>query len=216
MKKCWIGLLALTLLGTGCRTVETVGGNKKKCFTDSCVQEVQQQVAEAQDRIKQKEVAREEQERQEREAKLAEEIRQDPWKAYTIEQVKELASKNKFALVYIQRRENGLLAVSGIDLASLQSSANIYGWPMITARIDWNPVRDKMTPHTAMFGQTTYKALCQHGVLIDPAGRQTDMTALLRLKEQINATDDKFYPDTIRMWKIMCSFGSVIPAPFLL
>lgn len=199
MNKYWIGLLALTFLGAGCKTIDTRSKEQK-------LQEFEQ----AYERRSREEAAYKEQSRQEAElkrqeqdAKYAQALAENPWKAHSYDQVQQMAKANQVALFLIIRKQDGLLEVSGIDVANLEYGINAYGLPLVKGRLMESPDRKRSV--AAYYA--TYTAICKTGVLIDPANR------VLAVKDYLPYAKETYEP---AIWQILCSNGTAFPTPIIL
>lgn len=208
MNKQWIGLVVATLLSTGCapKVVQTPGG-PVECYSKKCATEATTW-ARQHDREVAK-VAREEKKRQDDAAKKAEDIRQNPWKTYSFEQVKKVAKDNGIKLLSISRGEDGLLMVEGLDLYSVQMGTNPYGRPITKADYVWQPIRDDKL--YAGFGggiRPTYSALCQDGLVIDSGGVSHNVRSYALALPNQNLT--QFLP--VKIYLILCGIGNPEPS----
>lgn len=200
MTKHWIGIVVSALLTSGCapKVIETPGG-AVECYSKKCVNEANAWTRQHNRQVEKE--AKEERKRIQAEADRAAAIAKDPWRAYSVTQVKQLAKENRIAL-YTMQKHNGLLYVQGIDLDSLKRGVNLRGQPMVTGAIVEQPIRDPQ-----VFSQSvgaTWIAECRTGRLIDPMGGITDVNELLYILAANNASE--MAPSKI--WRVLCSFGT--------
>ena len=207
MKKRWIGLVVSALLSAGCapQVIETPGG-AVECYSKKCINEAQNWAAQHNRQVEKEE--REERERQEDAAKRAANIKQNPWKTYSFEQVKQVAQEYGIKLLSISREEDGLLMVEGLDMHSLQTGTNPYGRPITTAAYVWQPIRNAALADGVGGGvRPTYAALCQDGVLIDFSGQSHNVRAYSLAMPNQKITD--FLP--VKIYLILCGIGNPEP-----
>ena len=202
MKKCWIGLVVSALVSAGCapQVIETPGG-AVECYSKKCINEAQNWAARHRRDVADAE--KQEQERQKKEAEAARDLTDNPWKTQSYEQVQQLAKANQVALFLIIRKQDGLLEVSGIDVANLEYGINAYGLPLVKGRLMESPDRKRSV--AAYFA--TYTAICKTGILIDPANR------VLPIKDYLPYAQETFEP---AIWQILCSNGTAFPTPTIL
>jgi hypothetical protein len=202
MNKQLIGLVIATLFSAGCATkvIQTPGG-PVECYSKKCAAEATtwarqhaQQVAKAE---------KMERKRQEQEAERAQDLAENPWKLQSYEQVQQTAKSNKVALFLIIRGQDGLLSVSGIDVANLEYGINVYGLPIVKGRLIESP--DRKQSVAAYFA--TYTAVCKTGILVTPGNRA------IPIAEYLPYAKDTFEP---AVWQILCSNGTVFPNPVIL
>lgn len=203
MQRYWIGLLALALaqalLATGCKTIDTRSQEQKlQEFEQAYKRRSREESA-----YKEQKRLEDERKRQEQASKVSKAIEADPWKAQSYERVRELAKSNQVALFLIIRNRDGLLSVSGIDVANLEYGINAYGLPLVKGRLIESPDRKRSV--AAYFA--TFTAICKTGILIDPANQ------VYAVKNHLHYARESYVP---AIWQILCSNGTAFPAPVIL
>jgi len=202
MNKRWIGIVVGALLSAGCapQVIETPGG-AVECYSKKCVNDAKSWAA--RHRRDLAEVDKQERERQKQEAEKAQDLAANPWKTQSYDQVQQMAKANQVALFLIIRKQDGLLEVSGIDVANLEYGINAYGLPLVKGRLMESPDRKRSV--AAYYA--TYTAICKTGVLIDPANR------VLAVKDYLPYAKETYEP---AIWQILCSNGTAFPTPIIL
>lgn len=207
MNKYWIGIVVSALMTIGCapKVIETPGG-PVECYSKKCINDAQNWAAQHNRQVAKAE--REEQKRQEDAEKRAANIKQNPWKTYSFEQVKQVAQENGIKLLSISRDEDGLLMVEGLDLHSVQMGTNPYGRPITTAAYVWQPIRNAALAEGFGGGiRPTYAALCQDGVVVDFSGQSHNVRAYSLALPNQKITD--YMP--VKIYLILCGIGNPEP-----
>ena len=201
MTKHWIGIVVSALLTTGCapKVIETPGG-AVECYSKKCVNEANAWTNRHNRQVEQAE--REEQRRQEEADKKAQDLRENPWKTYNADQVKQLAKENQIAIVFLQLQQGRVVGAMGVDLTSIRHGLNPYGLPIAKGGLTYGPTRKDAA--FSSFGAAQYVAICKTGTLIDPNNR------VVSIKDILPYAKENY---EWAIWQVLCSNGRVVPEP---
>lgn len=196
MKKCWLVLTLAAILATGCITknpdrIYYTGGKPKSPEVQKADEEYARQ--------------KQEKKRQEQEAENAEDIRDNPWKTYTVEQIKQLAKENQIAIVLLQLQQGRVVGAMGVDLTSIQRGINLYGLPITKGGVTYGPTRKDAA--YSRFDVSQYGAICKTGALIVPNNRVVSIKEIMPYAKE--------NPEWA-IWQVLCSNGSVVPEPTIM